>query len=486
MFRLILPIFYIHCNKSSECLHGECLQKRCSCNLGWVGKKCEIANCAYGNYNLNGMCTCPNNYIYREGICTKNCNNGVFLNISDMCICKKNWRDKSYLETLPWGDNACTEFICDNTTQCRDILPNITNPSCPIKNWGCDCGFKNADYHNERGKCIGFFKVLSIRIFHIYLLLVKQLFNYGLIVSLLSIPFGKRSPYCKHYKKVNNCLRRYIECDGSCITSHNFSILNDLAFSLYVIKLTLWLYVIISVVLILLSFLWSIISWIIILLNYSIIYIFIKYYLKTRHNNDHQLINVNGKIYYEIKTRPPWNYKYPIIWPIYILYNTFPLFPENLHGGIFGIIIGTHIWVDSYRGNNKIIDILGFTKFRRDYHSSNEWNDQISHILKNQLAYNSITDSESSLDTILLDNWHTLLDVLPVTKYVNYPYLNKIINKEDIDNARCWCCNEITMDWVVWSCNHAICQTCSEKLIEMNLYCPLCKWAPRFLEYFSI
>ncbi len=189
--------------------------------------------------------------------------------------------------------------------------------------------------------------------------------------------------------------------------------------------------------------------------------------------------------------------------PLKYLVSIYPVFPENLHGGFVGYLMGTHIKKNNYTGGNRFIDWMSLSQFRtRDLRHNQEWRQTIrGHLIHN---YNETTININDDDHVpqpLYENYGDILSkpLIPAsapplkhdyrTVYKYGLYLNNyalpiteeisIVNRDHINANECWICCEPAVKWHVWkSCRHAYCESCSEKMLSQKMPCPLCRNAP--------
>ena len=185
--------------------------------------------------------------------------------------------------------------------------------------------------------------------------------------------------------------------------------------------------------------------------------------------------------------------------PLYYLWKMYPIFPENLQGGVIGYLMGTHITNSTYRGRNRFIDFMSLRQFRRnDLRNNMEWQETVSKHLQNYsppptplvpemvslsnlyLTKNNVKSSQS--DNLMTPTTRQITNIKGVyINNYNYSILNidHIVNKIHLEENECWICNEEPIKWHIWkSCNHAFCENCSTQMLERKMTCPLCRNAP--------
>ena len=567
MIYTIIPVFA--CVNQQDCNnHGNCINSQCQCDSAWTGQQCETANCVFGTISQNGNCKCDYKSSLVNGICTKECEHGIFLNTTGKCQCNENWKTAGITDTIDWVKGTCSQYQCKSSQQCASLLPDIANPSCPIKNWNCDCGFKKLGYSNDYAGCMSFPYLISIRAFEAYeYVSANIIWKIGLVLFIISLPFGRRRPYCDHHRSWMAAIKRKFgypnRCNGECVYKVRWCVRDDLALSLYWLKSTIWWYSFSTCIILVLGYIWSLILWIAVILillvvgvmmmcaacsegggggnadcgncggcccgdgcctnthsssiggnNYTtnIIYIggpypgnsccfdccYSPYYSNTRSttrstNNTtaptNNLINRADTGNNDNNSSCCCCFK-----PLYYLAKLYPVFPENLYGGVLGYFMGTHITNSTYRGNNKFIDFLSLSRFRRnDLRHNHEWQGLVSkHLQSSEYSpppppqNNNMIAKENN--TIVNINEQIPSETYNITKiegvYINnYTYniikTDDIVNNEHIDENECWICNDTPTKWHVWKpCNHVFCGNCSEQMLERHMTCPLCRNAP--------
>ena len=202
--------------------------------------------------------------------------------------------------------------------------------------------------------------------------------------------------------------------------------------------------------------------------------------------------------------------------PIKYLLNIYPVFPENLHGGFVGYLMGTHIKRNNYTGGNKYIEWMGLSQFRTsDLRHNQDWRNTIHYHLRDGQSidrsytneFGQITDNDY-INTNTNTNINTNYNKLPVTtstpildndyytvnKYgihLNYHQKNisdgcKVVNDIHVETNECWICSERVTKWHVWkSCRHAYCETCSEEMLNRKMPCPLCRTVPISIDVYQ-
>ena len=327
----------------------------CSCNDDWGDAHCSTptpAECKHGNYTYG------------------------------TCVCDNGWRTAGFTNTLEWVTGSCTQYKCQSSEMCQE-LTGLSEASCPISNWNCYCGFSHLGFQTKQVGCMRFWYALSVAGFRFYknacLLWIWKIAG---IAALISLPFGTHRIRCDHHRSKIARFKKWRNgysstCQGECVTEKKWKIRNDLSLALYWLQTGLWWYVFLSFSVIFIIFIWSIILWILFIMA---IIAAVCVAACGENNNNHfsdmtcciccdngtELHTRNGKNTNIVYIGGPLpgdtpcgcgdgccegcsgcgkSWLYPFKW----LIHSYPVFPENLQGGVIGYLIGTHITVNAKR-----------------------------------------------------------------------------------------------------------------------------------------
>ena len=137
--------------------HGTCRNGQCFCDLGWSGKRCDVANQCNDNCNdrglcLHGRCHCYPGYegdacerYIQDKTCINGCSGNGFC-MHGRCYCQNGFGGKDCSETTGF----CATTNCSGNGKCRD-----GKCYCQAGSSGLHCelgGCRNCDTNN--GMCV--------------------------------------------------------------------------------------------------------------------------------------------------------------------------------------------------------------------------------------------------------------------------------------------------------------------------------------------
>ena len=552
--KLSLIILIYGCNNRRDCHdRGECVNGQCQCEDQYQGNDCSQPFCIFGKV-INGNCNCKFGSDLHDGYCTKSCREGIFSETTGKCICKTGWKTPGITDTINWFEGTCSQFECQSDHQCESLLPNIKNPTCPIRGWNCDCGFYHLSYINDKAGCMGFMYVLSIGTFRIYrFLCLDVIWKIVLTLIVISLPFGRIRVSCDHHRSWSVRFLKWCgysnRCPGNCVDYRGWRFRDDLSLSIYWFKIGLWYYSFLTSLGFIFIFSWSLILWIIVMSILIVIGIMICcvtisgggdsecscdgcYGCYCCCNESTYSHSGNTTNYYYLGGPYPGNYggyyygdpcycsgcdyhcrsdsdsdsnsRSCLLYPINYLRYIYPLFPENLHGGVVGYLMGTHPTLNKNDGNSRLVNFMSLNWTRHyDLRNNIEWRNIVRDSLNDN--YQSIqspknvmverNDSNISID-LNSDNEDDILDRSGVVKKIgdkrliiyNYPVPKTVtvINREHISpDCECWICSTQPTKWMIWSCDHTFCENCSNNMIERGMVCPLCRMVSTYYRVYD-
>ena len=346
--------------------------------------------CLFGQITSSG-CVCPLGSVNINGICTKQCHHGDFSNITGKCTCWNNWAKAGITDTIDWIDNECTQFKCQSDSECQK-LTGFSDSSCPVKNWNCYCGIKHHGWGTDKVQCMAIMYSISTFTIKLYIELCKEwIWKIFALLALVSLPFGRRRIRCDHHTSwlayVKKIFAIEIDCAGNCVNEKKLKISDDLALSVYWLKSCIWWYGFLSLLVLSLAYIWSIIFWIIIgVILVAFMCLMLcgamsdggdgcedacgdaccacgssnfdpNYNYNTFNTTNYNIIYVGGPYpdnncccydpYREDTNTEQDKFCSQCLCccliPIFKMIENYPKFPENLHGGLTGFIMGTHI-----------------------------------------------------------------------------------------------------------------------------------------------
>ena len=531
-FRLYILSILIYCTLSYECktridctFHGNCINARCQCDHGWKGSTCMTRT---GN---------------------RDCGHGQYQNSSDSCVCNSGWKTAGFTDTINWLDGKCSQFSCENSKQCQE-LTGFTYAKCPVKHWDCYCGLHHAGYTTDYVKCMTGIYAFSFSSYYTYVDICKHyIWKIALILAAISIPFGTTRRECDHHRSwmayIKRCIGIESTCDGSCVYDRRWKLRNDLALSLYWIKVGVWWYGFLTLIGLTFIFIWCVILWILAVVAAIAAIIAVvcgkcnddsndnncsdgccgdgccicctDNYGYVRYHNDVTIIYVGGP-------SPAnscvdccecdgccncCNICKPLGWMI----DSYPTLPRNLQGGILGYILGIHCSLPrvekiQYPCMTEFLSLnwMHSTDLRHD----ERWRKAVKHHVNNtedgyQIATNPISlgmerQHHQPVAPNMLPNTPHNMDqsLLVASRYVHgsttvetihytIPSEIKIWNREHYSKNECWICNEGSSTWHLWKpCNHVFCESCSKDMLIRKMPCPLCRQIPDIVRSYHI
>ena len=523
------------CHNQGDCLNGECV-----CDDGYKGNSCHEYDCLYGQKSKD-RCVCDYGSKEVGGVCTKSCQHGNFSIESGECRCNIGWKTAGITDTVNWFKGTCNQYQCKSNLRCAELLPHIPNPTCPIKGWNCDCGFRYLGYSDEKAGCMSFMYWLSIKSFRLYrYLCLKVIWKIFLILGVVSLPFGRKRPFCDHHRSWMAVLKRQLgydtSCDGSCIRKKRWCIRDDLALSLYWMKSCIWWYLFLTILLGIFGFLWSFVLWLMVLVTLLVIGIIICVAAVCGGGGDSNggaecldclncsdcnccncsySSNGNNTNVYILGPYPDYynGYYYGgcdscnrcnscncgcrccLFEPLYALSRWYPYFPENLHGGVVGYCMQTHITNNRYIGGSRIVDFMSLN-WRRHYdlRDHDNWRGQVVSIINP--GYSSLEANKMTRDYNMSFSNHIRDNILEGERedrnglsIIRYPYRvpssKRVINRDHVEENECWICNDVPGKWQLWSCGHIICEDCGDQWLEREGTCVLCRMAPGYISVYE-
>lgn len=381
------------------------------------------------------------------GLETHDCRHGKFDSEKKRCMCDPGWSTAGITDTVDFLEGVCEQFHCTDDQSCAAIL-GIPGALCPVKGWNCYCGlnsyaFENAFHGHETDKaeCMGLMYALSIAASEAVEYYWIKAWYYFAIVAAVLIPFGRKRMICDHHRpSLWTAMRGWCgcrsTCQGQCVApSESYSqdmMMDDLAWSIFVIDLGIWTYCFTFVVYVVFLFIWSVVLWalVIIILVVACIamvcmslgegadclggccdggcgdcagcdccvggaatdgavaqdtmfyyggpYPYDPFWGSTNYGGYHTSRSEAGQAgccYFTC---------FPIFWLLYVC----PRLPENAWGGMVGKWMGTHISTptnQTYTGGNWIIDFLGFPFFRRgEVRENDDWRERVFEFLNRE------------------------------------------------------------------------------------------------------
>mmetsp|Transcript_133969 Transcript_133969/g.317691 ORF Transcript_133969/g.317691 Transcript_133969/m.317691 type:complete len:505 (+) Transcript_133969:64-1578(+) len=475
----------------------------------------------------------------------KECRHGTYDHETKKCICDENWATAGITDTVDFLKGVCEQFRCKDDAHCRRVLgPHITDVevTCPVTGWNCYCGWNYAFQNGYRGyetgnetsqggECMGVMYTFSVWTTLTYLEAMQVFWKMVLAVAVIFLPCGRKRVRCDHHAPtLLNCLRDLCgcppECAGDCYTQEAYaldSFCDDLAWSLYVIGIGVWVCVFLSTFWLLTLFVWSIVLWAMVIVMVVLSAIFgLCTLCGEAVGGDHNLCccdcvgdccpcePVAGGGGGDELARMYWGGPDPYLmygcdfsgasstepccldchccccFPLAWLITRFPRMPENLWGGAVGYCLGTHRACPQNEAHygSPMIDFLGLNWLRQrhgDLHGDLDWRQDVYEFLMREPVPPPVQDGYHSQGEFspLVDS---SFRIGPAVGEHIHAKFNKQHHKcvessfEDYANNQCWICQSSNSDWDLWlTCRHMFCKRCSEEMLRRRMPCPLCR-----------
>jgi len=485
---------------------------------------------------------------------SKHCKHGTFDDTTQSCHCFEGWATAGITDTLDFLEGVCEQFHCQSDKQCQEIL-QIPEAACPVPNWNCYCSFKWAFWNSGHGyetdrnggaECMGVMYAFSIWSTEWLCWFMQEAWKLFPPLVVLTIPFGRKRSICDHHTpSIWNAMRRCcgidVECTGTCIMQEEYTfdtLKDDLAWSLYVLDLCVWLYLFFMTLYVVLLFVWSVVLWAAVCVMLVLACLVGACGMCGEGMaggcdlmgcqcgggdccGECCMINAAqpmDNLYYGgvFPYDPFWGYGGygngtsdcgdccgscgGCCRPLALLIYVFPILPENAWGGLVGrYIFGTHKDTppdQMYQGGSDVIEFfrMGW-RIHADLHGNSSWRSQVFNFLSGdgqpQLG------AENSQTELLADQRSTTTDSDSLTgglaRVIRFGVARVFTvdrtfdleedrcvpsSYEDYLNNTCWICQDSNDEWDLWlSCRHLFCKKCSSEMLHRRMPCPLCRVA---------
>mmetsp|Transcript_67496 Transcript_67496/g.197434 ORF Transcript_67496/g.197434 Transcript_67496/m.197434 type:complete len:547 (-) Transcript_67496:170-1810(-) len=215
------------------------------------------------------------------------CGHGTFNRTTFQCHCDEGWKVAGPTDTINFFKGRCTQFRCASSSQCEDRL-GIVGASCPVLGWDCYCGWEGAfggegnsmglsagyqTWGNRSAACQGPLYTLSFSISDYLRVALENFWMVVLLAAAVMLPFGQTHVRCRCYDPgmfrllaaISGCRAT---CDGRCTIERcsPWMIYYDLAWSIYVLDVGIWVYAFLVVAWLTFLVIWGVILWIAIVL----------------------------------------------------------------------------------------------------------------------------------------------------------------------------------------------------------------------------
>eukprot|EP00811_Abedinium_folium_P032315 NODE_5370_length_1778_cov_4.545730.p1 GENE.NODE_5370_length_1778_cov_4.545730~~NODE_5370_length_1778_cov_4.545730.p1 ORF type:complete len:493 (+),score=78.62 NODE_5370_length_1778_cov_4.545730:174-1481(+) len=258
--------------------------------------------------------------------------------------------------------------------------------------------------------------------------ILSRVYIWILGLAVLALPFGRKRLNCDHrrpslWNSIWNCLGCPSRCAGECMREEEYTLdqkWDDVAWSVYILDVGVWLYIFLSLLWATAMFIWSFVLWLAVLLVLLVVGVAMLCGLCVMAGGDCGGLNLEGcscdgccfdgaaslgaadasgessmffvggaypldpfwgssSGYSSIGDRGPsccWCCERvckPLAWLLYL----FPVLPENAWGGLCGFLMGTHPQTPTeriYQNGSAFKDFMAMRWRRRaDLHNHDQW-----------------------------------------------------------------------------------------------------------------
>lgn len=362
------------------------------------------------------------------------CGHGTFDHDTFRCICDENWVTSGPTDPLYWLRGECYQYRCTSDELCSERL-GIAGATCPVKDWGCYCGwayaFENLFEGFRSGRpngaaCQGVLVTASLSGSYALWRFLETVWFYVLVLAALVTPFGQTHVRCRCHDpsmfRLATAVFRAVwgssPCDGRC-RPENFSrgmFFNDFAWSVFVIDLGIWFYAFLIILYLMAALVWCILVWLLAIFALLCLLLMVlaggaggdagcecgggpscgdcvSMDLACPQCADCCLAPVGTPnsldIFYTGGPMPVGDNccscsfscnRRGVCWPLAWLFLYFPRHPANFWGGLFGLCLGTHQLCPRYQGGSRVVDFFSLRP-AGDLHGLEDWRRQVHDLL---------------------------------------------------------------------------------------------------------
>ena len=541
MFNLLLLTsnLFAFINQNDCSNHGDCLNSVCSCNPGYTGLNCSQSFCLHGKIKQDNTCSCDFTRTLINGICQKKCRHGNYSISDDSCSCNSDWGTAGITDTINYIEGSCTQFKCKSNVQCKELL-GISSATCPFPKYNCLCPISKAGFDNDKAKCAGIIYTISWEVYLWSLKFYKNAYMYFLYPFLACLIFGQNRSACTCHSGWSGRLKVFcnqeVTCRGECTSRNGFSIRHDFALSIWVMKMCIFTYAAVGINDIVFFGIESFILWacLCIAIICGIILACAGLCNNDNDNDNECDVCICGNTTYIHESHTYGNHTYTTDY-VFVgrdpypddtlccsndenckcccctcilakilyqwLYSIFPRFPDNLWGGILGVLMGTHSYRNSYVSGNCFIDFMSLSWMNRtNYIRNNNWRASIKNTIYNESNIELDTASirspmlgrmvrESSYETLESSETKNINGV----KYIKNSNFNASNSKNysDVLSGTCSICMENSIEnFCYWTtCGHIFCKECTMRMINKRkncrFPCPFCRQVSNTVKKFN-
>ena len=367
-----------------------------------------------------------------------------------------------------------------------------------------------------------------------------------LLVALLFSLFGRKRVNCDHHMpSIWRSLRELTgvePCHGECLQIEQYNrsmLMDDLAWSLYILDLGLWTYLFLLVLWVVTFFIWSVVLWAMVIIAFICMLIAGMcaacgvcaeggvdcagcncacpevcdcagcFPVSTPAPGSTEFFFWGGPYpYYDLNIAPvggndcdccgdcgcscSWRCCCACCLPIAWMAFVFPRMPENAWGGLVGYFCGTHALTrpeNLYQGSNRFVEFLGMS-WRRgdDLRGDQEWRQQVYDFIRHGPVPNEDSEVGQARHHVSADGTRREIVSIGRNGYailIDRPFDqvdDAIVESsfDDYEQGKCWICqiDKGHQEFDLWlGCHHIFCSRCSTEMLRRNMPCPLCRIA---------
>lgn len=208
------------------------------------------------------------------------CWHGTYNPANHSCTCDPGWGRAGVTDTLHALQGVCSQYQCTSAETCAQVL-GIPGASCPVRSWNCYCGWRYAfsslgtgyetdsEENTSGGKCMGVMYTFSVWATELTENFLLNAWRWFLALTLLLLPFGRKRANCDHHqpsfwKTIREWAGLPVICNGECVLRETYtfdSFKDDMAWSLFVLDVCIWLHLFMITLWIVALSIWSILLW---------------------------------------------------------------------------------------------------------------------------------------------------------------------------------------------------------------------------------
>jgi len=356
--------------------------------------------------------------------------------------------------------------------------------------------------------------VLSFSGTEIMVAVATSAWKFFVVLAVVLLPFGQTHVRCQHQEPdMFSLVPSLTRCDGRCANHFTVRVYYNFAWSLYALYLGVWVYCALLVSWGIFMVAWCILLWAFVLVALLLGSLAAVCGLAEGHDINCDLrceghghsccfscldcgsgpvddiaLEAWGNDIFYFGPYPDGSSneckRCSLCWPMAWLFLRFPMYPPNLWGGVFGMMIGTHpaSW-RPHRGEVAWIERLSFRTSQHDFRNVRGWRERVYSFLTSEEAWLRSVPAHTPQQNEA-PNTQRLTQSFPGVHIID---IEKPFSKEDKrivassfeDYVRneCWICQRASVArWDLWlQCGHMFCESCSSEMLRRDMPCALCR-----------